>query len=263
MPRRPSGPVEESSPLRRARLARNWTLEDLVEEIDLRTPGGHSGVTPSMVSGWELGRHTTSIGHRKMLCEIYEQTPDVLFAHQDQGLTASAAPRLLAGFPDLQRAMLATVTGARQCLVALGSRSRDARYLEAIEGTLAQHPTLICYRVLFGPPRHQVLKDHLVRLLELRNPRDRSLGVKTMHIGLVEDADGSPERFFCASEQMAVVPIPSLSSHEGFDSGVVFGPVAAARLLDHGRQAYAAARRIETIAEIRDLKGSREDRASA
>jgi transcriptional regulator with XRE-family HTH domain len=64
MPRRPSGPVEEVSPLRRTRLARNWTLEDVVEEIDLRTQGGHSGVTPSMVSGWELGRHTTSIGHR-------------------------------------------------------------------------------------------------------------------------------------------------------------------------------------------------------
>jgi alanine dehydrogenase len=71
MPRRPSGPVDEASPLRRARLARNWTLEDVVEEIDLRTPGGQSGVTPSMVSGWELGRHTTSIGHRKTLCEIY------------------------------------------------------------------------------------------------------------------------------------------------------------------------------------------------
>ena len=34
--------------MRRARLARNWTLEEIVEEIDLRTPGGHSGVTPSM-----------------------------------------------------------------------------------------------------------------------------------------------------------------------------------------------------------------------
>jgi transcriptional regulator with XRE-family HTH domain len=85
MPRRPSGLVEEASPLRRARLARNWTLEAAVEEIDLRTPGGHSGVTPSMVSGWELGRHTTSIGHRKMLCEIYAQPPEVLFAHQDRG----------------------------------------------------------------------------------------------------------------------------------------------------------------------------------
>ena len=167
-------PVEEASPLRRARLARNWTLEDVVEEIDLGTAGGHSGVTPSMVSGWELERHTTSIGHRKTLCEIYGLPPDGLFAHQDQGLAVGAAPRLVAGFPELQQAMLATVTGARQCLVALGSRSRDARYLEAIEEVLGQRPALVCYRVLFGPPRHQVLKDHLSRLVELRNPADRS-----------------------------------------------------------------------------------------
>lgn len=263
MPRRPSGPVEESSLLRRARLARNWTLEDVVEEIDLRTPGGHSGVTPSMVSGWELGRHTTSIGHRKTLCEIYGKPPDVLFAHQDQGLAAGAGLRLVAGFQELQRAMLATVTGARQCLVVLGSRSRDTRYLEAIEVVLARRPGLVCYRVLFGPPRHQVLKDHLVRLVELRDPADRSVGVKTLHIGLVEDTGSSPERFFCASEEMAVVPVPSLTSHEAFDSGVVFGPAAAARLVDHGRQAYAASRRIETVAQIRDLRVVRDGGALA
>jgi len=150
MPRRPSAPAEESSPLRRARLARNMTLEDVVEEIDLRTPGGHSGVTPSMVSGWELGRHTTSIAHRKTLCEIYGQLPDVLFAHQDQGLGAGAAPRLVAGFAELQQAMLDTVSGARECLVAAGSRSRDGRYLAAVEEVLARRPGLVCYRVLFG-----------------------------------------------------------------------------------------------------------------
>lgn len=205
-----SGRVGESSPLRRARLARNWTLENVVEEIDLRTPGGHSGVTPSMVSGWELGRHTTSIGHRKTLCEMYEQPPDVLFAHQDQGLAAGAALRLVAGFPQLQQALLDTVTGARECLVAAGSRSRDGRYLAAVEEALAGHPGLVCYRVLFGMPRHRVLRDHLVRLLELRDPADRTLGVKTLHIGMVKDTGSSPERFFCASERMAVVPIPSL-----------------------------------------------------
>lgn len=125
----------------------------------------------------------------------------------------------MAGFGELQRAPLATVTGARECLVAVGSRSRDARYLTAIEEVLALHPALVCYRVLFGPPQHQVLKDYLARLVELRDPADRSLGVKTLHIGMVEDTDSSPERFFCVSEQMAVVPIPSLTSHEAFDSG--------------------------------------------
>ena len=259
MPRRPSRSVQDVSPLRQARLARNWTLERVVEEIDLRTPGGHSGVTPSMVSGWELGRHTTSIGHRAMLCAIYGQPPDVLFAHQDHGLTArGGAPRLLAGFADLHKAMLDTVTGARECLVVMGSRSRDATYLEAIETVLAERPSLVYYRVLFGPPHHRVLKEHLLALLRLRDPNDRSLGVKTLHLGMVEDTTLMPERFFCASEQMAVVPIPSLTSHEAFDSGVVLGEAAAARLLDHGRQAYAAARRVETVEDVTALDVLRE-----
>jgi hypothetical protein len=84
--------------------------------------------------------------------------------------------------------------------------------------------------VLFGPPHYQVLKDHLLALLRVRDPQDRSLGVKTLHVGLVEDTMAVPERFFCASEQIAVVSIPSLTSHEAFDCGVVLGPVAAARL---------------------------------
>ena len=153
MPRRPGRPAEDASPLRRARLARNWTLEAVAEEIDLRTPGGHSGVTPSC-----------------------------LFAHQDEGLAT------------------------RGCLVVTGSRSRNTEYLKTIEVVLAEKPSLVHYRVLFGPPRNQVLKDHLIRLLELCDPRDRSLGIKTLHLGLVDDLEGAPERFFCASERMAVVP---------------------------------------------------------
>lgn len=243
---------DDPSPLRRARLARNWTLEDVVEEIDLRTPGGHSGVTASMVSGWELGRHTTSIGYRTTLCEIYELPSDTLFAHQDRKLTTRAAPGLLAGFPALQRALLATVQSAQECLVVLGSRSRDADYLAAIEETLADRPALIHYRVLFGPPHHQVLRDHLLRLLRSRDPADRSLGMKTLHVGLIDDT-AAPERFFCASERQAVVPIPSLTSHEAFDSGISLGALEAARLLDHGRQAYAAARKVETIQDVEVL----------
>ena len=85
-------------------------------------------MTPSMVSGWELGRHTTSIGHRKVLCEIYAQSPDALFAHQDESLTGRPGPQLLASFAELRQAMLATVTGAREGLVVTGSRSRDTGY---------------------------------------------------------------------------------------------------------------------------------------
>ena len=162
-----------------------------------------------MLSGWELGRHVTSIGHRAMLCEIFGQPPDVLFAHQDEHLASGlAGPKLLAGWDALQAAMLATVTGARECLVVTGSRSRDRKYLEAIEAVVVERPSLVCYRVLFGPPHHQVLNEHLLELLRLRDPGDRSLGVKTLHVGMVEDVTASPERFFCASERMAVtVPL--------------------------------------------------------
>jgi transcriptional regulator with XRE-family HTH domain len=104
MPRRSPRWSRDPSPLRQARLARNWTLEDVVEEIDLRTPGGQSGVTPSMVSGWELARHTTSIGHRKTLCEIYGRPPRELFAFQDEQLPAQAGLGLLTGFIELQQA---------------------------------------------------------------------------------------------------------------------------------------------------------------
>jgi hypothetical protein len=48
-----------------------------------------------------------------------------------------------------------------------GSRSCDTEYLEATERLLTERPWLVYYRALFGPPLHQVLKSHLIRLLEL------------------------------------------------------------------------------------------------
>jgi hypothetical protein len=89
--------------------------------------------------------------------------------------------------------------------------------------------------------------------VNIRDPHDRSLGLKTLHIGIVEDDPGTPERFFCASESTAVVPIPSLTSSEAFDSGVLFEAAVAERLIDHARQVYAGARRVESDHALRDL----------
>ncbi len=242
------------SPLRQARMAVPATLEQVCADLDHRSASGSSGVTPGMLSGWELGKHTTSIRYRKLLADYYAQPPEILFAHQDQQLTAaSETPKLLVGHHDLREAMTDVVDNARTCLAVIGSRSRDTRYLETIESVLADRPELVHYRVLFGPPRHQVLKDHLLRLLKLRDPHDRSLGVKTLHIGIVEENPDIPERFFCTSEAAAVVPIPSISSAEAFDSGVLFESGVAERLIDHARQVYAAARRIETEHALRAL----------
>lgn len=246
------------SPLRQARLSRMATMEEVCADLDKRSREGSSGVTPSMLSGWELGKHITSIRYRKLLADFYAQPPEVLFAHQDQQLTAvSETPRLLVGHHDLRDAMTEVVRGAGQYLAVVGSRSRDAAYLETIETVLVERPELVHYRVLFGPPRHQVLKDHLLRLVEIRDPHDRSLGLKTLHIGIVEDDPGTPERFFCASESTAVVPIPSLTSSEAFDSGVLFEAAVAERLIDHTRQIYAGARRVENDQALRDLPTTR------
>lgn len=51
-------------PLRKPREAWNWTLTRVVKEIDLHTPGGHSGVTPSMLSGWEGMSRASATGRR-------------------------------------------------------------------------------------------------------------------------------------------------------------------------------------------------------
>ncbi|WP_328335997.1 MULTISPECIES: hypothetical protein [unclassified Streptomyces] len=62
------------------------------------------------------------------------------------------------------------------------------------------------------------LADHLLRLLELRDPSARRNGVKTLHIGMVEPTEAL-ERFFVASETAAVVSLPSFHGSEGFDCG--------------------------------------------
>ena len=242
------------TPLRQARSAIPATLEQVCADLDKCVPGGSSGVTASMLSGWELGRHTTSVKYRTLLAEYYGQPPEVLFAHQDAQLaTAEETPRLLVGHRDLLEAMIDVVERSENYLAIAGSRSRDVVYLKAIETMLAARPELVHYRVLFGPPRHADLAEHLRRLLEMRDPHDRSVGLKTLHIGVIADEPNTPERFFCASEHAAVVPIPSLTSADAFDSGVLLGAGAAGRLIDHARQCYAAARRVETPAAVQAL----------
>ncbi|HSZ28948.1 MAG TPA: hypothetical protein VK784_04220 [Pseudonocardiaceae bacterium] len=62
--------------------------------------------------------------------------------------------------------------------------------------------------------------------------RLRSASRASPRYGVIDDDPGAPERFFCASESTAVVPIPSLTSSEAFDSGVLFEAAVAERLID-------------------------------
>jgi hypothetical protein len=223
----------------------------VVSEIDSHLGG--SGVTASLLSAWERGTRRTSPRYRAALCAIYDLPPETLFAHQDhgrptlalvdadQGLTNPA--QVVCGFEQLQAAMVRVVGSARATLAIVGSRSRDRAYLATIVEVLRMQSRLVHWRVLVGPPHRQVLKDHLVRLLDLRDPADRTYGMQTLHLGLVEDQIREPERFFVASESQAVVTIPSLTAASNFDTGILLAhPLQARALTEHAKQLYAARR---------------------
>jgi transcriptional regulator with XRE-family HTH domain len=246
----------EDSPLRRARVRRNWTLDSAVAQLDALTPRG-TGATPSLLSAWERGKIRTSARYRALLCQLYDQPPEVLFAHQDAAGPGTAESRqvevlrVVCPHSALLGAMVEVVQGARQVLVVAGSRSRERGYLEVIAGALRARPALVHYRVLYGPPRHAALVEHLRELLEIRDPADRSQGVRTLNIGIA-GAD-RPERWFVASESEAVAVIPSLTTADAFDTGVVFGPAGARGLVAHGREAFAASRHLDSVAEVDGL----------
>jgi hypothetical protein len=252
------------SPLRQARRHVNWTLAQLVGEIDARSREP-TGVTESLASAWETGRIRTSVRYRAILCDIYQQPPEVLFAHQDDPVPslelvggkegrARHELRLVTSPEQLLAEMSQVVDGAEDYLVVTGSRSRDPIYLAGIEQALQERPKLVHYRLLFGPPHHQVLKEHLLRLLALRDPESRAEGRKTLYIGIVDDLLGEPERFFCASEGRAVATLPSLTTAGNFDCGVVLlDPQDAVGLVQHGKQLYPATRKLETSEAVQAL----------
>ncbi|MFD5088573.1 XRE family transcriptional regulator [Kitasatospora sp. NPDC058406] len=216
-----------------------------------------TGLTPSLLSAWERLKIRTSVRYRTLCCKVYKLPAEVLFADQDGGDSPAFPPgaglRLVHPYPALFAAMVEVVQSARQALVITGSRIREPAYLDSILQALADRPTLVHHRVLYGPSRNRVLTEHLLALTRLRDPSERTGGVKTLHIGVVEG--NQPERFFVASEREAVILVPSLSGVDPFDTGIVLGEDDAGRLVQHTREAYAGSRRVETAATVRRLAG--------
>lgn len=146
------------------------------------------------------------------------------------------------------------VSEAEEIFYATGSRSRDEKYLKAIEARLAAVPALVHYRVLMGPPFRALLKEHLLRLLQLRPPGDRSLGFKTLHVGLFEKPLQQAEVFIAGNEKRALIVLPSRQGLGEYNNGlVVDDPVHARDLCNFVKQMYAAGRPIETTEAIEAL----------
>lgn len=161
---------------------------------------------------------------------------------------------LIESGPDLIQTNADIVSEAEEVFYATGSRSRDEKYLKAIEARLAAVPSLVHYRVLMGPPFRRVFKEHLLRLLQLRPPDDRSLGYKTLHVGLFEKPLQQAEVFVAGNEKRALIVLPSRRGLGEYNSGlVVDDPVHARDLCNFVKQMYAAARPIEATAAIEAL----------
>jgi GntR family transcriptional regulator len=167
-------------------------------------------------------------------------------------IPASTGIKLITSGEELLAANLQVVRGARESLVAVGSRSREPNYLHAIEQALESRPDLVHYRILIGPPHHQMLKDHLLRLAELST--SRSSGPKTIFASMIEDLTHDAERFFVASERAAVAILPSVNSPANFDTAVLIGdPRIAQALQQHGRALYGG-HVLESADEIKALE---------
>lgn len=156
--------------LRAARLRRNWTLSAVVRALE--DASGHStGATESLVSAWELGKVTPSFHYRTLLCRIYDASPEELGLLAEPPAAAGHVG-LVTSYEALVAEMIAVVSEAHETLVTTGSRSRERPYLGAIERRLREHPDLVYYRVLLGPLRSLELRDHLLAVLTLRDPRE-------------------------------------------------------------------------------------------
>ncbi len=170
-------------------------------------------------------------------------------------LIAGTAPdeaepiRLIADHTDLQATMAAVVTGARTLLAVTGSRSRDPGYLGLIEQTLAEQPDLIHHRVLYGPIRHGATKNHLRRLIDLQRPPG------TLFIAIARDTLRDSERFICASENEAVVVLPSITGIMNFDTAIHFtAPDMAQAWAGRVHEGWSAADELTTRASIEALE---------
>ncbi|MDD9900380.1 MAG: helix-turn-helix transcriptional regulator [Alphaproteobacteria bacterium] len=144
---------------------------------------------------------------------------------------------------------------ARIILACTGSRSRDEDYMRQIETTMKNCPELVHYRVMSFPPFKSVFQEHLLRVLEMRDPQSRSHGYKTLHIGINRDLVKQPEHAICANETKAIVVLPSLSGVVGeYNTAVLIKNASVAKgLIAMVKNLYQSGQPVETPEDVLNL----------
>jgi hypothetical protein len=134
--------------------------------------------------------------------------------------------------------------GATMRLVTSGAELRNA---------LVEVVRLVHYRILIGCPHNGLVKDHLLRLLDITD-LSTSKCERRVHISIITDLVRDHERFFVASESSALVVLPSVNSPRNFDTGLLIGdPQYAQALVQHGKGLYGS-RRLESVEAVEALQ---------
>ena len=162
--------------------------------------------------------------------------------------------RVIRTHDELATELLSIVNDAERWLVCTGSRSREQNYLEAIENRLRSLPSLVHYRVLYGPPHNELFKRHLTQLLSIRDPADRVYGLQTLYIGMFNNSMLEPEKFVSANEKRALVVFPSLTGVGRFDTALVLSdPQDVDSLIRYVQELYRCSQIVESPSEVAQL----------
>jgi hypothetical protein len=165
----------------------------------------------------------------------------------------STLPPFINGLNKVSEVNIALVQEAKSEIYTVGSRSRDGKYLALIEERLAADPKLLYYRALIGPPRRTILREHLSRVLQLRDPADRSQGYQTVYLSLFKDTHKQPEIFLCGNERRCLVVLPSTTGGIGkYSTAVVFTDSAVVK--GYGDLAKALCDAGKTLTSVADVQ---------
>lgn len=187
-----------------------------------------------------------------------KDVPIVLPSTSPPPLPPHTVAHIIRGFTPIVEYNKAVVRQATSILVTTGSRSRDPQYLKAIEERLQELPRLKYYRVLYGPPHKQVFKDHLLRLLEIRSPHDRTYGYQTLHVSMFNKVYEQQEFCLCANEHEALLVLPPTGGFGFYDTALVVRNVdVVSAWVGWGQALYLAPGhdgRLETAQAVSALK---------
>ena len=187
--------------------------------------------------------------------KVFEKDAKIVLNPVTRVTETGFRPGLVASADDLIRVNTEIVSQAKEVFFATGSRSRDESYLRRIEKRLRLQPKLVHYRVLFGQPFRDVLKQHLLRLLEIRDPAARSRGFKTLHIGMFDQPEKQAEVFIAGNEKRVLVVLPSRKGLGEYNTALLIDDTTYVNdMLNFVKHLYDGSQPIETRKALEALR---------